>query len=427
MGVPKIIIAGPSERQQYFFHKINDNTVRFVLNYPGQVRPDVLREAVKSIVESVDILHGTFFTDAVSAYWKLNDEIDSIHYFHYIKCSGDTAETAYSLSLFPVFPEDKVQIRVWLVQSEIASSIVVCISHLCADGGDGKYLLNKIIEAYNMILSKGNTDELVVKNGSRAPEKLYTEKTVKEVMGLVGTQLPKVSSLYPYPTKDGGMVRYLRKTISPEIMGAARKRAKEVGASVNDLLVAALTQAYAELEEIDATQPMSITSMMDLRRHCKNGESEGLCNMSGSMPTYMEHGVQGSYEETLKEVAKQTALVKENPNAGLSGLPMIHSATRNVPMGLLLKFVGKMYEKASLNLTNMGNISCADYALGEIIPSSGFFGGPVKKKPGLTVAVMSFDGECVLSICGVFTDDDVALLDSTLDRMVYHIETYSVR
>ena len=426
MGVPKIIIAGPSERQQYFFHKHNDNTVRFVLNYPGLIQPDVLCEAVKTIVESVDILHGTFFTDVASAYWKLNKEVDAIHYFHYIKCSGDTAETAYSLSLFPVFPEDKVQIRVWLVQSEVSSSIVVCISHLCADGGDGKYLLNKIVEAYNMLLAKGNTDELVVKNGSRAPEKLYTELTVKEVMGLVGTQLPKVSSLYPYPTKEGGMVRYLRKTISSEIMEAARKRAKEVGASANDLLVAALTQAYAELEGIDETQPMSITSMMDLRRHCKNGESEGLCNMSGSMPTYMEHGVQGGYEETLKEVAKQTALLKEDPYAGLAGLPMIHSAARNVPMGLLLKFVGNMYAKASLNLTNMGNISCSEYAMGEIIPSGGLFGSPVKKKPGLTIAAMSFDGECVLSVCGVFTDDDVTLLDSTLERMVYYIKTYAL-
>ena len=278
-----------------------------------------------------------------------------------------------------------------------------------------------------MILLKGNTDELVVKNGSRAPEKLYTELTAKEVLGLTGMggQLPKVSSIYPYHSKEGGIARYLRKTISSEVMGGARKRAKEVGASVNDLLVAALTHAYADLDEVDETQPMSITSMMDLRRHCKNGESEGLCNMSGSMPTYMEHGIQGSYEETLKEVAKQTAKAKEDPYAGLSGLPMIHSATRNVPMGLLLKLVGKMYEKASLNLTNMGNVSCADYALGELVPLGGFFGGPVKKKTALTVAAMSFDGECVLSVCGVFTDDDVALLDSTLDRMVYYITTYA--
>ena len=165
--------------------------------------------------------------------------------------------------------------------------------------------------------------------------------------------------------------------------------------------------------------------MMDLRKHCKDGESEGLCNMSGSMPTYMEKGVQGSFEDTLKEVALQTSAAKADPYAGLAGMPLIHSATRNVPMGLLLKFVGKMYEKASLGMTNLGNVSCADYALGGIAPNGGFFGGPVKKKPGMQVAAMSFDGECVLAVCGQFTDEDMVLLQSTLDTLANYIEAYA--
>ena len=44
--------------------------------------------------------------------------------------------------------------------------------------------------------------------------------------------------------------------------------------------------------------------MMDLRRHCPGGESEGLCNLSGSLPTCLEltreiscHGVQHGLEE----------------------------------------------------------------------------------------------------------------------------------
>ena len=428
MPKSKFILAGPSERQQYFVHNYNDNSIRFVLNYPGLIDPDLMKQTVKKVVDSVNILHGSFFTDSINAYWRINEEVDAIHYFHYIRCSGDPAETAYSLSLFPVFAEDKVQIRVWLVQSDSASSLVVVMSHLAVDGGDGKYLLNKIIEGYNMIHETGSCDALEVKNGSRAPEKLYTELTAKEVFGLVGmiaNQLPKALSLYPYPSEEMGMTRHLRKVIPAETMSAARKRAKAVGASANDLLVAALTQAYADLDGIDETQPISVTSMMDLRKHCKDGESEGLCNMSGSMPSYMEKGVQGSFEDTLKEVALQTSAAKADPYAGLAGMPLIHSATRNVPMGLLLKFVGKMYEKASLGMTNLGNVSCADYALGGIAPNGGFFGGPVKKKPGMQVAAMSFDGECVLAVCGQFTDEDMVLLQSTLDTMVSYIETYA--
>ena len=63
--------------------------------------------------------------------------------------------------------------HVTLVRSEEKSSIVIRQSHLVVDGGDGKYLLHKLAEAYNLIAANGNADALEIKNGSRAPEKVY--------------------------------------------------------------------------------------------------------------------------------------------------------------------------------------------------------------------------------------------------------------
>ena len=54
----------------------------------------------------------------------------------------------------------------------------------------------------------------------------------------------------------------------------------------------------------------------------------------------------------------------------------------------------------------------ADCALGGLIPNGCLFGGPLKKKPGMQVSVMSFDGECVLAVVGVYTKEDAALLQS---------------
>ena len=424
--MPKIILAGPSERQQYLTHDYNDTTMRFVLNYPGLIDPTVMQAAVKAIVESVDILHGTFFVDGVNAYWKLNDQVDPIHYFHYVRCDGDPAETAYTISLFPVFPEDRVQIRVWLIQSNSASSLVVCIGHLVCDGGDGKYLLGKIVEAYNQLLNNGNLEGFEVKNGSRAPEKIYSKLSAKEMKGLMSNlSLGDVKSMYPFPNEEDGMVRHIRKVIPVEVMNAARQKAKTVGASANDLLVAAMNMAYAELPGIDRTAPVALTSLMDLRKHCENGESEGLCNMSGVMPTTLENGIPETFEETLVQIAEKTKIIKEDPYAGLSGMPIMHGVIRTMPMGLMLKFVGKLYEKVSFGLTNLGNLKCADFALGELVPNGGFFGGPVKKKPGMQIAVMSFDGECVLSVCGQFTDEDDVQLRATLDSMIGYIRTYA--
>ena len=425
MAVPKIRPAGGGERAQYLLRDYNDNTIRFVLNYPGLVDPDVLRKAAKAVVESVDVLHGTFFSDGTMAYWHMNEDVGETNYFHYIETEGDPAKTAASLSLLPVYPEDKVQMHVTLVQSEQKSCIVIRQSHLVVDGGDGKYLIAKLVEAYNMILEAGSAEALEVKDGSRAPEKVYEKLGLSDMKELMSNPLSSVETAYPYPTTDIGMARVTSKVISAEIMSAARKKAKAVGATANDLLVTAFYRAYAAMDGVDASAPMSVSSMMDLRRHCVNGDSEGLCNMSGALPTTLENGCTGSFEETLAEIVKQTTAAKENPYAGLEGMPIMHSLTRSMPIWLLQMAIGKIYGKLSLGLTNLGNLKCADYALGDLVPNGGLFGGPLKKKPGMQVSVMSFDGECTLAVVGVYTKEDAALLQSTLDRMEQEVAAYA--
>ena len=425
MAVPKIRPAGGGERAQFLLRDYNDNTIRFVLNYPGLVDPDILRKAVKAVVESVDVLHGTFFSDGTMAYWHINEDVGETNYFHYVETEGDPAKTAASLSLLPIYPEDKVQMLVTLVQNDAASSVVIQQSHLVVDGGDGKYLIAKLVEAYNMILETGNADALEIKDGSRAPEKVYEKLGMADMKELMSNPLSSVETAYPYPTTEPGMARVTSKVISAQLMSVARKKAKAIGATANDLLVTAFYRAYAAMDGVDAAAPMSISSMMDLRRHCVNGDSEGLCNMSGALPTTLENGCTGSFEEILQEIVKQTAAAKENPYAGLEGMPIMHGLTRTMPIWLMQLAVGKVYGKLSLGLTNLGNLKCIDYALGGIVPNGGLFGGPLKKKPGMQISVMSFDGACTLAVVGVYTKQDAKLLQSTLDSIEKELADYA--
>ncbi len=427
MALPKIIKAGGGERGQFILRDFNDNTVRFVLNYPGIVDVDILRRAIKAVVESVDVLHGTFFTEGISAHWKLNDHVDESNYFLHVQTEGDPAVTANSLSLLPVYSEDKVQIHCTLVQSPERSSVVVRMSHLVVDGGDGKYLLGKLAEAYDLIARNGNADALVVKNGSRAPEKVY-DNISKEDMKKLQRSSPSstdIRSFYPYANEEPGRNRLLLAKIPADVMNVARKKAKTVGASVNDMMIAAAYHAYAKMDAVDPAQPMSMNATMDLRRHCRDGESEGLCNMSGSFLTLLEQGCTGSFAGTLATVAEQTTKVKENPLAGLEGMPIVHSLARNMPIGLLLEIMGRVYGTAPVGITNLGNLNCADFALGGIVPDGGIFGGPLKKKPGMQISVISFDGECVLAVAVQCTDKDAALIRKTLDDMTGEIAAYA--
>lgn len=425
MGKSKVILAGAGEKFQYLVHEFNDNTVRFVLRYPGLIDPDILCAATKAVIEGADILHGSFYNDALNAYWKIHAEYEECGYFQYIRCSGDPMVTAESLSLQPILPESKAQLRCCLVQNESESAIALNISHLCVDGGDGKYLLGKLAEGYNLLCTTGSAENLEIKNGNRAPEQIYEGISAKEYLSLMKMPESDVNSEFPFANDKPGRADMVRVMIPAPVMNAARRRAKAEGATVNDMLLAAVYRAYGALPEVDETAPMKVMSMMDLRRHCDDGESDGLSNMSGTFPTKLTEGVRGSFSDVLAQIAAQTRAAKEDPLVGMDGLPLIHGAVRTVPMKLLLLAAGKVYGSMSLGLTNLGNIACDTLTMGEMIPTEGLFGGPAKEKPGMQISAASFDGACSLCVVGKYTKEDAVLLKSLLDHVTAEITAYA--
>lgn len=208
-------------------------------------------------------------------------------------------------------------------------------------------------------------------------------------------------------------------------MSAARRKAKTMGASANDLLLAACYQVYAAFPEVDSAAPVSISSMMDLRRHLKDGDTEGLANMSGGLGTFLMEGVPENYADTLARIAEQTNAVKEDPLAGMSGLPIIHTIARSLPVWIQLSILGKAYGAMPVGLTNLGNVNCQSLVMGELIPKGGVFGGPLKKKPGMQISIISFDGECVLACYGQYTAEDAAHIQNTLNAMAQTVADYA--
>lgn len=64
--------------------------------------------------------------------------------------------------------------------------------------------------------------------------------------------------------------------------------------------------------------------MMDLRKHCEGGDSQGLCNLTGGLTTALPEGLGDTFEATLLDIASQTRRMKEDPFAGLYGMPLLH-------------------------------------------------------------------------------------------------------
>lgn len=418
------IPAGAGEKMQYIVHPFNDNTIRFILRYPCLLQPEAMKQAIFAMVKQVDVLHASFEADRTHARWHING-LCAEQRFKYMQTPEEPMTAAFTQALTPVEASDPVQLRCILVHGKTDSAVVLLISHLCVDGSDGKYLLRKLCEAYSLFLRTGSCDMLEIKNGSRAVEQVYSSLSKQDRRKLVKDPRTGVKCVFPFPTEDEGQPSVLCRSIPAETMAAAREKAKSMGATANDLLLTACYYAYAETADLAPGTPVSIMSMMDLRRHCKGGDSQGLTNLTGPLTTALPSGLAGSFVETLALISGQTRRSKEDPYAGLYGMPLLHRAARTLPMGLLLSAASRVYGSMSVGMTNVGNIDCQTLLLGDVIPVEGWFGGPVKRKPGVQISVASFNGACSLSIWGYAAKEDMDMLQRLLNRIAEYIGAFA--
>lgn len=426
MGASRTQTADIGDKVQYLVRDFNDNTIRFVVRYPGRVASEVLRTAMKTMIERVDILHASFVVGDSDAYWMIHDDYEEKDYFQAIDTVDDPLEVACTYALVSMQPEDKTKLRCYLIRGSKENVLVLLISHLCVDGMDGKYLLGKIVEAYNAILEKGTAKDIMVKNGRRDAVQIYDNMSKKDYRSLMKNPISKIKSEFPYPTKEAGRPHLVKVNIPKETMKKVIGRLELKEITLNDLLITSCYYAYASMPGKNPGEPMSILSMIDLRRHCTGGDSEGLSNMTGALPTTLPIGLKENFSITLEKIAAQTQAIKDDPLAGLEGMPLLHGAAKNLPMKLLLPIASKLYGSFSIGLTNFGNIGNAFLALGGMEPDFGLFGGPMKKKPGMQVSVVSVDGSCTLCVVGECTDEDARLLQVMLQRMAEEIENHAL-
>ena len=417
------ISAGVGERMQYITHRYNDTTIRFILKYPGVLNQNTLCAATQAVIGSVDVLHASFIAKTNSAHWRVNTEYEVSDYFTLVDCDGDPLKPARSITLQPVEHKAKCQLHVTQINGSDGCAIVVRISHLVVDGSDGKYLLNKLAESYRIIEETGTAESLVMKTGNRSAMCAYNELSKKELVSLIKMPFSGVKTEYPFdaPTEHG-VRRMLHCTIPADTLAAARQKAKTQGATVNDLLLTACYRSFAKATNRQGA--MSISAMMDLRQHCKDGISEGLANMSGGLSTTLDISVENGFKEDLKNIAEQTTEAKNNPLAGLDGIPLLHTATKAFPMWLLLQAANIVYSSMSLSFTNLGNIPCTPLMMNGLIPTEGIFGGPLKRKPSIQVGTASFDGTAELTILGDFAEEDTRSLQTFLNGIRTEIELY---
>lgn len=402
------------DQTQYLTHEFNDNTIRFIVTYSGHIHGQTLQKAAEMLVRRIVVLHSSFHVNVLGTKWIVNEEYAADDFTVIKKVSANVLDAAKEAALHAISYSDTVQIRCYLFYNESESALVFLVGHMCADGRDALYLLQKLIEIYHVLDAGGTGEEVLLKNGNRSIEQCCTDPDMLSIdlQKIKSENLNGIKSSYSYCTQEAGEPRLMECTIPANNIAFCRGLVE--GSTVNDVILAAYFRAYVRQMHLTEDTPVGIATMMDLRKYISDGHSDGVTNLSAPLNIDLPEGIGTDYRHTLYKVVKQTSAAKNNHGAGLDLLLVLKKFYQLVPFPLAIHLGRKVYRDMSIGLTNLGGIKRSSLNLSGCQADTFIFAGPMKKKPALQLSASGMDKAVCLCIVSVCTSQDQVQLEELL-------------
>lgn len=413
------------DKVQFMFRGYYDRMMHVALYYDGKIDLDCLKTALKYILEKIPILRSSFVPREIKPYWRVNDFFNIDDYVSVVE-TNDLKTAVDEFLTGEISPFELLQMRIRIVRARGRDTFLFIANHMCCDGGDLKYLISKIIECYNAALTKGGPEEVQIKSGTRSFSQLYSgmngfNKIAAHELWSNASAI-KNPARFPFGAEEADEKRYILKTkLSVPDFSMLRKIGKDMNATVNDMLLTVYIRALSKL--IGTVLPISVVSMIDLRRYIPGGATKGLTNMTGFMPTTVFLDENESFLATLTKVKQETAKAKEDKYLGLHGIPLLRRAFRLFPIFSLAQSIIKLgYTNPYVGMSNIGIINKEAYSIEGMELVDAFFTGALKFKPYMQIAVTTFEDEMTLTIAIRCNETDKKNLERLFENIHAEID-----
>lgn len=414
------------DKVQYGFKKYYDGMMRSAFVLDGVPNENALKQSAAYLADKVDILRCSFKKRFFRPFWKLNESATGDSAVITVK-DAEPVKKALELISEQVPESSALRFRVFCVHNGEYGVIAFLVSHMCFDGADFLYFIEKFAECYNAVISGGSVTSVHVKDGDRGFGQVYgsmspdVARKAKKLYKNVSKNRNKRS--FPFDGKKGtDKVWFTVKNLSAEKTESIREKAKKAGASLNDALLAAYFRALYGTPRFDnKCRPVTIVSMMNLRRHIDGRQTAGLTNMTGFMPCVNEKRDEKAID-TVKKVAETTLKFKSDSYAGLYGIPLLDFAFKTLPFGVALAALKAGYSNPLLGMSNIGLLDIGKIKFGSLVAKDGFITGAVKYKPYFQVSFNTFGKEGRLCVAQRCTAKEKRIISAFLERMTDELE-----
>lgn len=412
------------DKMHYLFRDYNDRMVHAELHYDFEIDVDALKTVLICFLEKAPVLHSSFTDNKVHPYWTVEDySIDQVVHVYNV----DEAELKDRIDVFLtqyIPPDAKLQMQVAVFFHEGKTTICIVENHMCMDGGDFKYFLKQLCKNYNEYVDS-HVSPLDLKAGSRAYTQVYEDftatekKMAKNLYKNINSADDHGFPFTPDSIRDKSFIA--RRKLTVETFDKLRAAGKKRGATINDMLLTAYFYSLYELAGFDMNESVSISCAIDLRRHIKDSDKNGITNHTAWMQCKVPQRGADIFE-TLDYVIRSSNQFKEDKFMGLHGLPLLSFGYKILPHAASEEIIKIGYANPLLAMSNIGILEVDKLALSGHEPYDGFMSGAVKYKPYALLSATSMRKELTLSMCVRGSDEDKKIVEHFFDLMEESIE-----
>lgn len=411
------------DKMHYLFRDFNDRMVHVELNYDFVLDVDALKTVIICAFERVPVLHSKFVDKKISTHWEVMpydiDDVLTVSEPENLQEAVEDFLTQY------IPPESHIQMKFALFIKDGKSTLCMIENHMCMDGGDLKYFLKSFCENYTNYVENG-ISPIEYRTGSRAYTDVYTGFSKME-SGVAQRLFKNINARdnHKFPLtndsiRDASFIA--RKKFNEDVLAKLKTKGKELGATINELLLTAYFYSVYELADFPASDQLMISSAIDLRRHMDNVDDKGFTNHTAWMQCAIPQRGRDIFE-TVQYVVRSSNRFKKDKFMGLYGLPLLNFGYSILPHAASEEIIKIGYSNPYMAMSNIGVLNGQQMAMSGHEPVDAFMSGAVKYKPFVLLTATTYKNIITLSMCVRGNDKDKEIVNKFFDLMEKNINT----
>lgn len=405
-----------------------DRMMRGELQYDGPIQTEIFKKALLHVMEAHPVLHSSFRDHFINPYWEIraysiDDILTVIHTDDPAQARNDSG-LARNDFMNQVIPADSnVQYKAAVINHDGRSLLCVMINHMCLDGRSMHTFLYQVALCYNRICE--GLPLPAIETGSRAHSMIYSglsfQNRIRARLLLRNITRLKEKRTFAYTGEDpSDHLQMIRRKWDAESFGQIRETAKKTGVTVNDILLACYIQALSETCDFPAEKPLTITCMVDNRRHIKQSARIGLTNHVGLLQVKLDC-CGATIGDTVRRVHEVTIREKKKRFFGLHGIPLISLGFVS-PFFLVKPGTLRWFVPPVLGFSNLGIIQEGLLKLGDLQLSDFMLVGPSQFKPNITIYIHTVNSVLDFTTAVRGNDKDREKILQLFNRMKKHMK-----